>query len=102
MAASAIHLVDVEVAHDGLAAPDLSRCHPYGPTSLHHKMQGMDGVALRGHPRRVHAATAGVRVTAFAAATARAASRAGIRQILSRPVGFGRLIPLIDGVAGTP
>jgi hypothetical protein len=40
-------------------------------------------------------------VTAFTAdATVHAACRAGIRQVLSRPVDFGRLPPLIEGVAG--
>jgi hypothetical protein len=68
----------------------------------HYKMQGRDGVGLRGHLKRAHADTVGVPVTAFAAATARAASRAGIRQALSRPVESGRLIPLLEEVAGTP
>ncbi len=45
----------------------------------------------------------GVLVTAFAAdATVEAASRAGIRRVLPKPVDFGRLIPLIEEVAGTP
>jgi CheY-like chemotaxis protein len=102
MAPSAILLVDADVAHDGPAAVELSRRRPYGLASLDHKMQGMDGVELRGHLKRVHADTVGVLVTAFATdATAHAASRAGIRQVLSRPVEFGRLMPLIEEVAGT-
>jgi len=101
MAASAILLVDV--AYDGPAARILSRRHPYGLALLDYKMQGMDGVELCGHLKRVHADTVGVLVTAFAAAaTVHAASRAGIRQVLSKRVEFGRLIPLIEEVAGTP
>jgi hypothetical protein len=50
----------------------------------------------------VHADPVGVLVTALAAdATAPATSRAGIRQLLSKPVEFDRLIPLIE-VTGTP
>ena len=45
----------------------------------------------------------GVLVTAYAAdATLRAAEEAGIRRVLPKPVDFGRLIPLIEEVAGTP
>jgi CheY-like chemotaxis protein len=84
MAASAILLVDVDVAYDGPAALELSRRYPYGLALLDYKLQGMDGVELYGHLRRVHADTVGVLVTSFAAdATIHAASRAGIRQILS-------------------
>jgi DNA-binding NarL/FixJ family response regulator len=102
MAASAIPLVDVDVAHDGPAAVELSWRHPYGLASRDYKMQGIDGVELRGHLKRVHADTMGVLVTAFATdATVHAASRAGIRQVLSRPVEFGRLMPLIEEVAWT-
>jgi hypothetical protein len=45
----------------------------------------------------------GVLVTAFAAADAmQAAVRAGIRRVLPKPVDFGRLIRLIEEVAGKP
>jgi hypothetical protein len=45
----------------------------------------------------------GLLVKAFTAgATVHSASRAGIRQALSKPVDFGRSIPLIEEVAGTP
>jgi CheY-like chemotaxis protein len=99
MAAPAILLVDV--ADDGPAALELSRRHPYG-LALLNKLQVMDGVELCGYLQRVYADTVGVLVTACAAdATAHAASRAGTRQVLSRPVEFGRLIPLIEEVAGT-
>jgi CheY-like chemotaxis protein len=121
MAASAILLVDddpdtcaslsdiisdlgyrVDVADDGPAALELPRRHPYGLAFLDYKMQGTDGVELCGHLKRVHADTVGVPVTAFADdATAHAASRAGIRQVLSKAVEFGRLIPLIEEVGGT-
>ena len=87
MAASAIFLVDADVASDGPAALELSRHHPSGLAFLDYKTQGMGGVEVCGHLRRVHADTVGVPVTAFAAdATVHAASRAAIRQVLSKPV----------------
>jgi CheY-like chemotaxis protein len=99
MAASANLLVDV--AYDGPAALELSPRHPYGLASLDYKTQGMDGVEFCGHLKRAPADTVGVPVMASAAdATVHAASRAGMRQVLSEPVDFGRLIPLIEEVAG--
>jgi CheY-like chemotaxis protein len=103
MAASAILLLHVHVAHGGSGALELSRRHSSGLAFLDYKMLCVDGVELCGHRKRVHADAVGVPVTAFAAgATTHAASRAGIRQVLSRPVESGRLIPLIEEVAGTP
>jgi CheY-like chemotaxis protein len=93
----------VDVAYDGPAALDLSRRQPYGLAVLDYKMPGMDGVELYGHLKRVRADTVGVLVTAYAAdATLQAASEAGIRRVLPKPVDFGRLISLIEEVAGTP
>ena len=60
MVASAILLVDVDVAYDRPAALKLARRHPYGLALLEYKMQGMDGVELHGHLSRVHADTVGV------------------------------------------
>ena len=93
----------VAVAHDGPAALELSRRQPYGLALLDYLMPGMDGVELYGRLKQVRAGTVGVLVTAFAAeATVLAAARAGIRRVLPKPVDFGRLIPLIEEVAGTP
>ena len=53
MAASAILLVDVEVAYDGPAALKLSRRDPCGLALLDYRMQGMDSVDLYGLEKRV-------------------------------------------------
>ena len=102
IAASAILLVDVDVAYDSPAARILSRRHPYGLALLDDKMQARDSVGLYGHLKRVHADTVGALVTAFAAgATVHAASSrhpAGPFQA----GGLGRLIPLIEEGAGAP
>jgi CheY-like chemotaxis protein len=121
MAASAILLVDdrdtcatlsdiladlgyrVGVAYDGPAALALSRRQPYRLALLDYLMPGRDGLELYGRLKQVRADTVGVLVTAFAAAdTMQAAARAGIRRVLPKPVDFGRLIPLIEEVAGAP
>jgi DNA-binding NarL/FixJ family response regulator len=63
----------------------------------------MDGVEPYAHLKRVRVDTVGVLVTAFAAdATVQAATRAGFRRVLPKPVDFGHLLPLIEEVAGTP
>jgi CheY-like chemotaxis protein len=91
------------VAYDGPAAVELSRRQPYGLALLDYKMPGMDGVELYGHLKQVRAETVGVLVTAYAAdTTLQAASRAGLRRVLPKPVDFGRLLPLVEEVAGTP
>jgi CheY-like chemotaxis protein len=93
----------VGVAYDGPTALELSRRRPYGLAVLDYKMPGMDGVELYGHLRRVLAETVAVLVTAFAAeATTQAAARAGFRRVLPKPVDFGRLLPLIEEVVGSP
>jgi CheY-like chemotaxis protein len=93
----------VDVAYDGPAALDLSRRRPYGLALLDYRMPGMDGVELYALIRRVRPDTVAVLVTGFAAEdTVRAASRAGIRRVLPKPMDFGRLLPLIEEVAGTP
>ena len=92
-----------DVAYDGPAALELSRRHPYRLALRDYKMPGMNGVKLYGHLKQIRVDTVGVLVTAFAAdVTVHAASQAGIRRILPKPVEFGRLIPLIEEVAGTP
>jgi CheY-like chemotaxis protein len=93
----------VAVAYDGPTALELSRRRPYGLALLDYKMPGMTGVELYGRLKHVRADTVGVLVTAFAAdATLQAASAAGIRRVLPKPVNFGHLIPPIEEVAGTP
>jgi two-component system response regulator HydG len=93
----------VDVAYDGPAALDLTRRRPYGLALLDYKLPGMDGVALYGHLKQMQAETVGVLVTGFADdATLQEAERTGIREVLLKPVDFGRLLPLIAELAGTP
>jgi two-component system, NtrC family, response regulator HydG len=92
----------VDVAYDGPGALKLSRGNPYRLALLDYKLPGMNGVELYSHMKQVQAGTVGVLVTGFASdATLQEAVRAGIRQVIPKPVDFGRLIPLIEAVAGT-
>jgi two-component system, NtrC family, response regulator HydG len=93
----------VDVAYDGPAALALSRQKPYGLALLDYKLPGMDGVQVYGHLKQLQAETVGVLVTGFAEeTTVLAAFRAEMREVMSKPVDFGRLIPLIEDVVGLP
>lgn len=63
----------------------------------------MNGVELYRHLKHEWAEMVGVLVTAFTSNdTAKAAIGAGIREVIPKPVDFGRLIPIIEEVAGKP
>jgi hypothetical protein len=98
MAASAIPLVDVDVAYDGPVILKLSRRHPYGLALLDYKMQGIDSVERYGHLKRVQADAVGVLVRAFAADTSVHAARRRRPAGPFQPGGAGRLIPPIEDV----
>jgi two-component system, NtrC family, response regulator HydG len=92
----------VDVAHDGLAALELFKRQFYGLALLDYRMPGMSGVELYCRLKQERAETVGILVTAFAAGDMiNDATKAGIRQVLPKPVDFGHLIPIIKEVAGT-
>lgn len=92
----------VDVAYDGRAALELLKEHSYGLALLDYKMPGMNGVELYRHLKAERADTVGILVTAFAASeTINDAMGAGMRQVMSKPVDFVRLVPIIKEVAGT-
>jgi CheY-like chemotaxis protein len=90
-------------AYNRPAAPGWFRRYPFATTLLDDNSPGMDGVELDSRLKQGQPGTVGVRVTGFAAeATLQATSQASIRQVLPRPVEFGRSIPSIEEVAGAP
>lgn len=92
----------VDVAHGGAAALQLSRARPYRLALLDYQMPGMTGVELYRRLREYGAETVAVLVTAFASdGTARAAAEAGIREVVAKPVDFGRLLRLVQEAVGT-
>jgi CheY-like chemotaxis protein len=86
----------VDVAYEGAAALELVRRRPYDVVLLDYKMPGMDGATLCQEIERLRSGIVPLLVTAYAGGhAARAASEAGAWRILSKPVDFPELIPLL-------
>jgi two-component system response regulator HydG len=93
----------VDIAHEGRTALDLVRRRPYDVALLDYKMPGMDGVTLCREIQLVRSGVVPLLVTAYTGGdTAREALAAGAWRILSKPVDFSRLLPLVDEVIGQP
>jgi two-component system, NtrC family, response regulator HydG len=94
---------DVDTAEDGRAALELCREHEYALGVLDYRMPGMDGVELY---RKIHAIqpdVVGVFLTAFTTIdTVFPAIEAGVTRVLSKPVDFNELIPLVQETIGKP
>lgn len=91
----------VDTANDGPGALELSGLHHYRLALLDFKMPGMDGLELCRRLKGAQPAIVVALVTAFAsAATARAASEAGARRVLPKPVDFAVLMPLVAEAVG--
>ena len=94
---------EVDVAADGNSALELVRDHDYALAVLDYRMPGMDGVELY---RRIHAGhpdVVGVFLTAFTTIdTVFPAIEAGVTRVLSKPVDFNELIPLVEETVGKP
>ncbi|MBI3463089.1 MAG: response regulator [Planctomycetes bacterium] len=92
---------DVDVAEDGDSALELVRNHEYALAVLDYRMPGMDGVELY---RRIHANqpdVVGVFLTAFTTIdTVFPAIEAGVTRVLSKPVDFNELIPIVQETIG--
>ena len=91
----------VDVDHDGPGALELSGRHEYRLALLDYKMPGMDGLELCRRLRGSQPALVVALVTAFASATTRAASEAGVRRVLAKPVDFAVLLPLVEEAVGS-
>jgi two-component system response regulator HydG len=93
----------VDVAHDGPAALELVRRHPYDVALLDLKMPGMDGLMLYREIKKLRAGTVAIIVTAYAGgATTEEAVAAGAWQVVPKPVDFPRLLGLVDRALGQP
>jgi len=76
---------------------------PYDVAILDLRMPGMDGLALYRDIRKLRSGTVALIVTAYATAeTRQEALHAGAWQVLSKPVDFSQLLPLIQEAAEQP
>jgi CheY-like chemotaxis protein len=91
----------VDTANDGPAALELSERNLYRLALLDYMMPGMDGLELCRRLRASRPTVEVALVTGWASSsTTAAASEAGVRRVLPKPVDFGVLIPLVEEVVG--
>jgi len=93
----------VDTAHDGFAALELVKQHPYDVALLDLRMPGMDGLELYRRIREISAGTVAIVVTAYASSdTAQTVLSAGAWKILSKPVNIGGLLEQVSQAIDTP
>jgi two-component system, NtrC family, response regulator HydG len=94
---------EVDTAHNGPAALELVRGRPYDVALLDLKMPGMDGLALYREIRKLRSGTVAMIVSAYTTPEiAGEALDAGAWQVLSKPVDFSRLLPLVEEATRQP
>ena len=93
----------VETASSGPAALEMVRGKPYDVALLDLKMPGMDGLTLYREIRKLRAGTVAMVVTAYATTeTVAEAKQAGLWHVLSKPVDFSQLLPLVEEAVQQP
>ena len=93
----------VDTADNGPAALEMVRSKAYDVALLDLKMPGMDGLTLYREIRKLRSGTVAMVVTAYATTeTVSEAKEAGLWQVLSKPVDFSRLLPLVDEAVRQP
>lgn len=94
---------EVDMAHNGPAALELIRERSYDIALLDLKMPGMDGLTLYREIRKLRSDTVAMIVSAYTTPEiADEARNAGVWQVLSKPVEFAQLLPLVEEAAGQP
>jgi len=94
---------EMDVAYRGWDVLDLVKQMPYRLALLDLRLPCMDGVELFDRIRQVRNDVRAVIVTAFATAdTDETAIAKGIQRVLSKPVNFDELLPLVRKYAGDP
>lgn len=93
----------VDTARDGRSALELVRDQWYDVALLDLKMPGMDGLTLYREIRRLRAGTVAIVVTAYATTDTTAQFlQAGGWRVLSKPIDFNQLLPLVEEAANQP
>jgi CheY-like chemotaxis protein len=90
-----------DVAADGVTALRLLEQKHYGLAILDYQMPGMNGLQLFKHIQRARPDMCGIFLTGNATLEViYPALEAGVRRVLSKPVDFRELIPLIEEQLG--
>jgi len=93
----------VDVAYNGEAALELVAQNQYDLALLDYQMPGMDGVELLERLREHQPDIRGVFLTAYTRIdTVFSAIDAGAFRVLSKPVDFNELLPLLEDLVGRP
>lgn len=93
----------VDTAPNGAVALELIRKKPYDVALLDLKMPDMDGLTLSRHIRALRSGTVSLIVTAYANEETRLeAAQTGVWRVLSKPVDFSVLLPLVETTVEQP
>lgn len=93
----------VKTAQSGEAALELVRQNPFDVALLDFKMPGMDGLTLYRKIRNLRSGTVAMIITAYSTSeTTSEALSAGAWRVMSKPVDFSQLFPLLEEAAGQP
>lgn len=92
-----------DTAHNGPEALGLVQRSHYDVALLDLKMPGMDGLTLYREIKKLRPGTVAFLVTAFAGSdTAESAQKAGVRDVVRKPVDLPKLLSLIDEAVSHP
>lgn len=92
----------VDKASDGLSALQLSGQHRYRLALLDYNMPGMDGLELCRRLKTFQPSIVVALITAYTSiAASGAATAAGVRCYLQKPVNFSVLMPFVDEVVSS-
>ena len=94
---------EVDVAFDGPSALRMLKENPYRVAVLDYRMPGMNGVEVYEQAKAIRPDLVGVFLTGFATIdTVFPAIGVGIERVLSKPVDFGELLPILEEHVGKP
>jgi two-component system response regulator (stage 0 sporulation protein F) len=91
-----------ETAYDGLTALELVKAHPFALAIIDYAMPGMNGVELFRKMREIRPDMKGIFLTGFTTIdVVFPAIDAGILRVLSKPINFDELLPVVEQCTGT-
>ncbi len=92
-----------DVAYNAATALQLAEQKPYALAIVDYRLPDMDGVELFRHMRELRSDLAGILLTGYSSSdVVDPAMQAGILRILTKPVDFKELMPIIQEFVGAP